>query len=122
MHLLFKQRSAGQENENCVGLKLAKTFAPRLALGPRHVSKNIEIPGSHYFSSSALSNLLTQTGLHFHTTSSEHAKYTFITFVCLSVPTYCILIKLNSQKKFSLIYLTVSVVRQHNEYEIETET
>ncbi len=30
--------------------------------------------------------------------SSEHAKCTFIIrFVCLSVPTYCILMKLNSQ-------------------------
>ncbi len=24
MHLLFKQRGAGRENDNCVGLKLAK--------------------------------------------------------------------------------------------------
>ncbi len=32
MHLLFKQRSTGWENENCVGLKLAKTLAPHPAL------------------------------------------------------------------------------------------
>ncbi len=39
-----------------------------------------------------------QTCLHFHTTSSEHAKCKFsITFVCLSVPIYCILMQLNSQ-------------------------
>ncbi len=55
------------------------------------MKKNIEIPGSHYFSFFTLSNLLTQTRLHFHTTgqltSSKHATYTFIiTFVCLSVP------------------------------------
>ncbi len=31
MHLLFKQRGAGRENKNCVGLKLAKTLALRLA-------------------------------------------------------------------------------------------
>ncbi len=31
MHLLFKQRGAGRENENCVGLKLAKTLAPHCA-------------------------------------------------------------------------------------------
>ncbi len=28
MHLLFKQRSTGLENYNCIGLKLAKTLAP----------------------------------------------------------------------------------------------
>ncbi len=33
MHLLFKQRGAGRENENCVGLKLAKTLVPRIAPG-----------------------------------------------------------------------------------------
>ncbi len=31
MHLLFKQRGAGWENENCIGLKLAKTLALRRA-------------------------------------------------------------------------------------------
>ncbi len=70
----------------------------------RHIKK--EIPGSHYFSFFALSNLLTQTGLHFcrtgQLTSSEHAKCTLpilfiITFVSLTVPTYCILMQLNSQ-------------------------
>ncbi len=64
----------------------------------RHMKK--EIPGSHYFSFFALSNLLTQTCLHFCTqgSSSENAKCTIIiTFVSLSVPTYCILMKLNSQ-------------------------
>ncbi len=73
----------------------------------RHMKK--EIPGSHYSSFFALSNLLTQTCLHFHMTgqltSSEHAKCNMlnvhllfiIRFVSLSVPTYCILMKLNSQ-------------------------
>ncbi len=58
----------------------------------RHFSKILD---SHYFSFFALSNLLTQTCLHFcrtgQLTSSEHAKCTqsilfIITFVCLSVP------------------------------------
>ncbi len=44
--------------------------------------KKKEIPGSHDFCFFALSNLLTQTGLHFFRTglltSSEHAKFTFI--------------------------------------------
>ncbi len=31
MHFLFKQRGTGFENENCVGLKLAKTLALHLA-------------------------------------------------------------------------------------------
>ncbi len=53
----------------------------------------------HFF---ALNNLLTQTSLHFCTTgqltSSKHAKCTLfiIRLVCLSVPTYCILMQLNS--------------------------
>ncbi len=58
---------------------------------------------AHYFSFYALSNLLTQTGLHFCRTgqlTSEDAKYTYpvlfiITFVCLSVHTYCILMQIN---------------------------
>ncbi len=80
-----------------------------------------EIPGSHYFSFFALSNLLTQTCLHFHRTgqltSSDHAKCTFILiyyYICLHVPTYCILMQLISIKWFSLVYLNVSVVRQRN--------
>ncbi len=51
MHLLFKQRSAGRENENCVGLKLAKNTcaAPCAALhqvydkirkGMAHITKS----------------------------------------------------------------------------------
>ncbi len=72
----------------------------------RHMKK--EIQGSYYFSFLALSNLLTFTDIAFtflHTgqlTASEHAKCTLpilfiITFFCLSVPTYCILMQLNSQ-------------------------
>ncbi len=68
----------------------------------RHMKK--EIPGSHYFSFFALSNLLTQTCLHFRTTGQltflnmQNVHILFIiTFVSLSVPTYCILMQLNSQ-------------------------
>ncbi len=94
----------------------------------RHMKKkNKEIPGSYYFSLFALSNLLTQTCLHFCTTelltSSEHAKSTFIIeFVCLSVPhtvAYFDAAKF-SIKLFSFIYFPVSVVRQWDEYEIVT--
>ncbi len=46
-----------------------------------HIRHKKEILGSHYFSFFALSNLLTQTGLHFcrtgQLTSSEHAKCTY---------------------------------------------
>ncbi len=93
----------------------------------RHMKrKNIEIPGSHYFSFFALSNLLTQTCLHFHTTSSEHAKCTFIIYYYICLP-FCAHIQYSDAAKFSiklftLIYFTVSVVRQRNEYEIVTET
>ncbi len=48
MHLLFKQCGAGWENENCVGLKLAKTLAPHCAgckIGPLSVQLNL----SHFF-------------------------------------------------------------------------
>ncbi len=46
-----------------------------------------------------------------------------ITFVCLSVPTYCILMQLKfSIKLVTLVDLSDSVVRQRDEYEIVTET
>ncbi len=89
-----------------------------------------EIPGSYYFSFFALSNLLTQTCLHFCTQGSSlllkmqnvHLLF-IITFVSLSVPTYCILMKLILNKNcFHWYILLFSVVRQRNEYEIVTET
>ncbi len=60
----------------------------------RHVSKVIDVfqrtlPGSHYFSFFAGSNLLTQTCSNFHRTgqltSSEHAKCTFIICLCAHI-------------------------------------
>ncbi len=94
----------------------------------RHMKK--EIPGSHYFSFFALSNLLTQTCLHFRTTGqltfSEHAKCTYIIHYYICFPLCAHILYFDaakfSIKLFSLIYLTVSVVRQRNEYEIVTET
>ncbi len=46
--------------------KVIHVFQRILFMSIRHMKK--EIPGSHYFSFFALSNLLTQTCLHFCTT------------------------------------------------------
>ncbi len=75
----------------------------------RHMKK--EIPGSHYFSFFALSNLLTQTCLHFCTqgsSSSENAKCTFIIYYYICLP-LCAHILYFDEAKFSikLVYLTV---------------
>ncbi len=110
-------------------------FSKNLFVSIRHMKK--EIPGSHYFSFFALSNLLTQTCLHFCTQGSssfENAKCTFIiTFVCntnnviqTNVPLCAHILYFDeakfSIKLFSLVYFTISVVRQRDEYEIVTET
>ncbi len=93
--------------------------------------KNIEIqvPISFF----VLSNLLTQTCLYFHTTgqltSSEHAICRLHVLLHLFV-SLCNILYFDaaqfSLKRFSLssfhYILTVSVVRQQNEYEIVTET
>ncbi len=71
-----------------------------------------------------------QSCLHFCTTvlltSSEHAKCTFIIYYCICFPLCTHKLYFNAAKflikQFSLINLTVSVVRQQNEYEIVTET
>ncbi len=59
-------------------------------------------------------------------TSSEHAKCTFIIFYYICLPLCAHILYFDeakfSIKLFSLIYLTVSVVRQWNEYEMVTET
>ncbi len=83
--------------------------------------KNIEI-GSYYFSFFALSNSLTQTCLHFHRTgqlnSSEHANIYYLLHLFTSL---CHILYLDAAKfsinQFSLLYLTVFVVRQQEEYE-----
>ncbi len=90
----------------------------------RHMKK--EIPGSHYFSFYALSNLLTQTCLHFCTQGSssyENAKYTFIIYYYICFPIFAHILYFDEAKfSIKLVYFTVSVVRQRNEYEIVTET
>ncbi len=93
----------------------------------RHMKK--EIPGSHYFSFFALSNLLTQTCLNFcmtgQLTSSEHAKCTFIIYyyICFTLCAHILYFDEAkfSIKLFSVVYFSFSVVRQWNEYEIVTE-
>ncbi len=66
-------------------------------------TKDIELPGSYYFTFFVLSNLLTENGFHFRRTgqltSSEHAKCAFIYYyICLPFcVTYCILMQLDSQ-------------------------
>ncbi len=91
--------------------------------------KNIEIPCSYYFSFFALSNLLTQTCLHFRKTgqltSSEHATCTYYLLLHLFA-SLCHILYFDaakfSIKLFSLVYFSVSVVRQWDKYEIVTET
>ncbi len=58
--------------------------------------------------------------------SSENAKCTFIIYYYICFPLCAHILYFDeakfSIKLFSLVYFTVSVVRQRNEYEIETET
>ncbi len=91
----------------------------------RHMEKLI--PGSHYFF--LCTEQFTQTCLHFCTqcsSSSENAKCTFIIYYYICFPLCAHILYFDeaifSIKLFSLIYVTVSVVRQRNEYEIVTET
>ncbi len=112
----------------------------------RHVSKVIDVfqrtcsclldtlkketPGQHHFSFFALSNLLTKTCLLFcrtgQLTSSEHAKWTYIIYYYICFPLCAHIIYFDaakfSIKQFSLIYFTVSFVRQRDEYEKVIET
>ncbi len=83
----------------------------------------------HLFSFSALRNLLTQTGLHFRMTGQlffwtgkMYSNYLLLhLFLSLCHILYFDAAKF-SIKPFSLIYFSVSIVRQRNEYEIVTET
>ncbi len=114
-----------KHEETC--FKGHRCFSKNLFMSIRLMIK--EIPGSHYFSFFALSNLLTQTCLHFCTqgsSSSENAKCTFIIYYYICFPLCAHILYFDeakfSIKPFSLVYFTVSVVRQRNEYEIVTET
>ncbi len=103
-------------------------FSKNLFMSIRLLEK--EIQGSHYFTFFALSNLLTQTCLHFcrigQLTSSEPAKCIFIIYYYICLPLCAHILYFDaakfSIKLFLLVYFTVSVVRQQNEYEIVAET
>ncbi len=105
-------------------------------LNPQHFVRFTQCsttePQEHHFSFFALSNLVTQTCLHFHMTgqlaTSEHAKCTFFIynlllhlFASLRRIMYFDVAKF-SIKLFSFVYFSVSVVRQRDEYKIVTET
>ncbi len=82
--------------------KVIDVCSKNLIMSIRHMKKEMQC--SQYFSFFALSNLLTQTCLHFcrtgQLTSSEHAKcilFIITFFFCLFLPTHCILMQLNSQ-------------------------
>ncbi len=82
-----------------------------------------EIPGSHYF---LCTEQFTDTNLFtfLHTgklTSSEHAKCAFIINYYILFP-LCAHILYIDAAKFSIKLLTVSVVRQRDEYEKVIET
>ncbi len=97
-----------------------------LFMSIRHMKKKYQVPITSFF---ALSNLLTQPCLHLCTqgsSSSEHEKCTFIIYYYICFPLCAHILYFDaakfSIKLFSLVYFTVSVVRQRNEYEIMTET
>ncbi len=110
--------------------KVIDVFQRTLFVSIRHMKK--EIQGSHYFTFFARSNLLTQACSHFcrtgQLTSSEHAQlrlhllFINIHFFPLCAHILCFDAAKFSIKLFSLIYFTVSVVRQRDECEIMTET
>ncbi len=90
-----------------------------------------EIQGSHYFSFFALSNLLIQTCLHFRIDMAAHLFWTckmhiaYVVYYCICLPLCAHILSFDAAKflkQFSFIYLTVSVVRQRNEYEKVIET
>ncbi len=108
------------EHEDLTRFKGHRCFSKNLFMSIRHMKK--EIPGSHYFSFFALSNLLTQTCLHFcrtgQLTSSEYANCAFIIFYYICIPLCAHILYFDaaklSIKLFSLVYFRVSVVRQRN--------
>ncbi len=127
MFIIINQTIVNIEHEDLTCFKCLTCISKNLFMSIRHMKKEIRV--SHYFSFFALNNLLTQPCLHFCTQgrSSEHAKCTYIICCCC----ICLLLCANllyfdaakfSIKQFSLIYCTISVVRQRDEYEIVTET
>ncbi len=95
----------------------------------RYIKK--EIQGSHYFSVFVLSNLLTQACLHFCTagqlffwTCKIYTAYIVYYYICFPLCAHILYFDAAkfSIKLFSFIDLTISVVRQCNEYEKVIET
>ncbi len=89
--------------------------------------KRTEI-SSHYFSFFALSNYLTPVYISTRqgSSSTEQDKCIFIIYyyICLLLCAHILYFDAAkfSIKLFSLVYVSVSVVRQRDEYEIVTET
>ncbi len=88
-----------------------------------------ESPGSHYFSFLHWAINLHKPVYIFAwqgNSSSEHAKCAFTLYYYIRLPLCAHILYFDSAKfsikLFWLVYFTVSVVRQRNEYEIVTET
>ncbi len=118
-----------QQHEDLICYKGNICFSKNLFMSIWHMKK--EMQGSHYFSFFALSNLLTQTCLHFCMTgqlffSTCKMYIAFIVYYWICVPLCAQILHFDaaklSIKRFSFIYFTVSVVRQWNEYEKVIET
>ncbi len=106
-----------------------RCFSKNLFMSIRHIKKEHRNTSSYYFSFFALSNLLTQTCLHFHRKASSllWTCKMYIYYLLLHLfATLCHILYFDaakfSIKLFSLVYFSVSVVRQLYEYEIVTET
>ncbi len=100
------------------------TRGVKLGLGLGFMQTSQVLPGSHYFF--LCTEQFTQTCLHFCTqgsSSSENAKCTFIMYYYICLPIFAHILYFDEAKfSIKLVYFTVSVVRQRNEYEIVTET
>ncbi len=79
------------------------------------------IPGSHYFSFFALSKLLTQPCLHFlhdRTALLLNMQHVHSLYYLISLPRFAHILYFHAPnfliKQISLIYFTVSVVKQWN--------
>ncbi len=98
------------EHEDLTCFKGHRCFSKNLFMS-RHMKK--EIQGSHYFSFLFKFFYILHTG---QLTSSEHAKCAFIIhyYICLPLCAHILYFDAAkfSIKQFSLIYLTVYVVRQ----------
>ncbi len=89
----------------------------------RHMKK--EIPGSHYFflCTEQFTDTNLFTFLHTGSSSTENAKCTCIIYYYICFPIFAHILYFDEAKfSIKLVYFTVSVVRQRNEYEIVTET